>query len=336
MDIGLLVASVSSTVPNVTAVEKRNVSDSRDQSSETHTVGQREGGAQHDGGVLAVGGDVDSVIRVKDLRDFVWLSTVVEVLVGRERKVLVEIRASPVQTNDTDDHGEDATGDVGDSESRSLERREQETSDNTPVKGDGQQTKASLATEHLVDGNIVRGNPDGEHEELEELGQNLWHPFPGKGSAGDDKEEAVTANLPAVGLAWVRGSVVVQRVHHGGGDEVSRPDHGGRPDEETASHASNTESHSLSGKDEEQLETPLELLVVEDFLSEENVDGVGNASTSSSHHGNNGVLLDVERSWVHFEGPAEESEGNLRDNLGPESTNARKAVSHQNSGQLLK
>lgn len=226
MNIRFLGTRVDRSTPDVGAVEEDNVGDCRDKTSESHAVRQREGGSQQDRRVLPVGGQVDSKVRVEDTARVVGLSVVVEVLVSAKGKIAVELGASISKTNDSEKHDEDAGRNVGNGKGRGLERREQETRDDGPVERDGQETQSSVSTKDLVNNDVVRGDPAGEHEQLEELSNNLRNPLPAEGSSRDDEEEAVSTNLPAVGHGRIGGRVVVQRVHDSGGDEHSRPDHG--------------------------------------------------------------------------------------------------------------
>lgn len=322
VDIGLLGAGVDGSAPDVGAVEEGNVGDGGDETGKAHAVGQRKGGAQQDGRVLAVGGQVDGEVGVEDAARVVGLGVVVKVLVGAQGQVAVELGAGVGQADDAEQHDEDAGGDVGNGKGRGLQGREQETGDDGPVKGDGQETQAGVAAKDLVDDDVVGGDPAGEHEELEELGKDLGNPLPDKGAGGDDEEEAVAANLPAVGHGRVGGRVVVQRVHDGGGDEHSGPHHGRGPDEEASGDASNAEAHGLGGEDEEDLEAPAELLVVEDFLGQQDVDGVGGGGSGSGHHGDDGVLLDVEGTGVELKLVSKDGEPPVGDNTGPEAADA--------------
>lgn len=226
MNIRLLRSRVDRSAPDVGAVEEDNVGDCRDKTSKSHAVRQRKGRSQKDRRVLPVGGQVDSKVRVEDTARVVRLSVVVKVLVGAEGKVAVELGTSISKANDSEKHDENTGGNVGNGKGRGLKRREQETRDDGPVERDGQETQSSVSTKDLVNNDVVGGDPAGEHEQLEELGNNLRDPLPAKGTSRDDEEEAVSANLPAVGHGRVGGRVVVQRVHDSGGDEHSGPDHG--------------------------------------------------------------------------------------------------------------
>lgn len=64
------------------------------------------------------------------------------------------------------------------------------------------------------------------------------------------------------------------------------------------------------------------MLLVEDLLSQQNVDSVGSSSSGSRHHGDDGMLLDVEGTRVELEGVSEDRECVVGHNTGPEATDA--------------
>lgn len=79
------------------------------------------------------------------------------------------------------------------------------------------------------------------------------------------------------------------------------PNHSGRPDEKASHHTSQSESHRLCRQDQEDLEAPSEELFIEKLLSQQNIKGVTECGSSSSHDNNDGVLLHVEWSlWVEL------------------------------------
>lgn len=53
--------------------------------------------------------------------------------------------------------------------------------------------------------------------------------------------------------------------------QVTRPDHGGWPDEKSSIHACHTEADHLTCDHEKQLETPSEELLVENLLSKKDI-----------------------------------------------------------------
>lgn len=68
------------------------------------------------------------------------------------------------------------------------------------------------------------------------------------------------------------------------------------------------------------------MLFIKDLLSQQDVDGIGSSGSGSRHHGDDGVLLDVERARVELEDVSEDGECVVGHNTGPEATDA--AVQH--------
>ena len=298
VDIRLLGARVTGTAPDIRSVEETNVHDGGHEAGKTHTVGKGESRAEEERRVGLVGGLVDGEVSVKNKGGVVRRGIAIEVGVGSQREELHVFGTAPGKTDDADDDDDHTSTDVGNGESGSLERGAEETRDGSPIERDGQNTETGLATENLVDGDVVGSNPANEGEDLEEDGEDLRNPLVEEGADSNDQEELITTNLPAVSGSGIGRLMVVEGVHDGGGDEGRGPNHGSGPDEEATADTSETETHSLSGEGEEKLETPVEELLVEDLLGQENVDGIGGGRTGSGHHGDDGVLLDVEGARV--------------------------------------
>lgn len=144
-----------------------------------------------------------------------------------------------------------------------------------------------------------------------------------------DHEHVVAADFPAIRVGKVGGSVVVLAVHDLAKNERrTRPDHGRRPDEKAAHDAGDAESHSLCGDDEDQLKAPSLELVLVDLLRQENVEGVAEAGTGSSHDGDDGVLCFTGRCcWRDGRLPTKQSKLPMWHVLGP-------ATSHGVGNQL--
>lgn len=119
------------------------------------------------------------------------------------------------------------------------------------------------------------------------------------------------------GVCWL---VVVEGVHDGGGDEGAGPYHCGGPDEKTAGYAGDSEAHYVGGEDEEDLETPFEVLVVEYLLCEEDVDCVAYCCSGGGHDSYHGVFFDVEGAGVEVDFVSEEGEGFVWHCFGPEAS----------------
>jgi hypothetical protein len=68
------------------------------------------------------------------------------------------------------------------------------------------------------------------------------------------------------------------------------------------------------------LEAPAQLLVVEDFLGQQDIDSIGRSGSGSRHHGDDGVFLDIEGSRVELEFVSKDSECPVGEDTGPEAT----------------
>lgn len=104
--------------------------------------------------------------------------------------------------------------------------------------------------------------------------------------------------------------MVMQRIHQSTIHQVTRPNHGSRPDEPAATDARETVAQHLVCDGEEQLEGPAEVLAVEDLLGDEHVGCVEGAAGIGGvgHDDDDGVLFVVEGAGLEVEGQAEKVE----------------------------
>lgn len=58
-------------------------------------------------------------------------------------------------------------------------------------------------------------------------------------------------------------------------------------------------------------------MLVENFLSEENINGITERTSSRSHHGDDGVFFDIERPRIELKGTAKDLERLGWDKFGP-------------------
>ena len=100
--------------------------------------------------------------------------------------------------------------------------------------------------------------------------------------------------MASVGLAVV----LVQRVEQRRVDESPRPNHTGRPDEESPQQAANREANNLRRQHKHDVIAEGQLLVVEDLLCGDDIGCVYEVRANVGHDCNHDVLLDVEWAWV--------------------------------------
>ena len=170
-----------------------------------------------------------------------------------------------------DEEDEDANHDVDDGVERRDQRRANVPTDDGPVKRDRHQTVAGVSSKDLVDKHVVWRKPADPSEIRKSAEDPTREPIPDEACRADNQEELVPADAPSVGLRRIRAGVVMKRVEQGAIHEISGPDHGRRPDEETPGQTSQTVTGAESCDTEEQLESPAEVLAVKELLSDQNV-----------------------------------------------------------------
>jgi hypothetical protein len=102
----------------------------------------------------------------------------------------------------------------------------------------------------------------------------------------------------------------MESVEHDRVDQVGWPDHRRGPHQEASDETSHTETNHLAGDDQEHLETPSEVLAIEDFLREQDIGRVRHATGKGGvgHDDNDRVLLHVEGAGVETPSVAESCE----------------------------
>lgn len=122
--------------------------------------------------------------------------------------------------------------------------------------------------ENLVDNDIVWRNPANPGKRRQALEDPSGEPVPDKGTKANNEEQLIAADGPTVGLCRVRWRVIVQAVEESDVDQIGGPNHGGRPDQEATSQTSQAVSSTQRGDAEEKLESPAEILLVKETLSQ--------------------------------------------------------------------
>lgn len=160
--------------------------------------------------------------------------------------------------------------------------------------------KAGIVAEDLVNNHVVRRDPANPVEIGEALGDPTGEPVPCKTPGKDVEEVTVSTNAPSIGRGGIGRLVIVESVHESRLGQGLGPDHGGRPDQESAHDSCHAEADTLCGEYEEHLEAPAEILLVEDLLSQEDVGGVGDASLNGyrRHHDYDSMFFHVKGAGV--------------------------------------
>lgn len=96
--------------------------------------------------------------------------------------------------------------------------------------------------------------------------------------------------------------MIVEGIHQSRLGQGLWPDHGGRPDQESAHDSGHAEPDALCREDKEHLEAPAKILLVEDLLGQEDVGGICDTSLDGyrRHHDYDGMFFHVERAGVEI------------------------------------
>lgn len=113
----------------------------------------------------------------------------------------------------------------------------------------------------------MRRNPADPGKVREALEDPAREPIPDEAGTSKNEKPPIPSHSPTVGFGRVRRGVIVKCVEQGAVDEISGPNHGGRPDEETTCQTSETITGAESRDSEQELESPSKVLLVELLLS---------------------------------------------------------------------
>lgn len=161
-------------------------------------------------------------------------------------------------------------------------------------------TEASIIAEDLVNNHVVRRNPANPVEIGQTLGNPAREPIPCEAPGKDIEEVSVSTNAPTICNGGIGRFVVVEGIHKSRLGQSLRPDHGSRPDQESADDSGHAEPNTLCSEDKKHLEPPAKILLVEDLLSQEDVSRIGDTSLDRHrrHHHYDGMLLHIEGAGV--------------------------------------
>ncbi len=151
-----------------------------------------------------------------------------------------------------------------------------------PYKGQGEEAVAAVAAKQLVDDDVVGPDPGDPAEPRQALEEIAGEPVPQEGAGEDHHEPLVAADAPAVGARGVGGRMVVEGVKEGAVDEVGRPDHGGRPDEESPGQSGQPVARAERRDAKHDLPQPPKVLLVPHALGNHNVGGIQGAAAIRS------------------------------------------------------
>ena len=163
-------------------------------------------------------------------------------------------------------------------------------------------TEAGIVAEDLVDNHVIGCDPADPVEIREALGDPTGEPVPYETSGENVEEVSVSANAPSIGSGGIGWFVIVESIHKCRLGQGLGPDHGGRPDQESTHDSSHAEPDTLCREDEEHLEAPAKVLLIEDLLSQKDVSGIRYTSLNGyrRHHDYDGMFLHVERAGVEI------------------------------------
>lgn len=170
----------------------------------------------------------------------------------------------------------------------------------SPIHDSTYKTEASIVAENLVDDHVSGRDPANPVEIGQTLGDPAREPVPRKAPGKNVEEVPVPPNAPPIGNGGIGRLMVVESIHKSRLGQGLRPDHGSRPDQESTHDSGHTESDALCGEDEEHLEAPAKILLIEDLLSQEDVGRIGDTSLDRHrrHHDYDGMFLHIERAGV--------------------------------------
>ena len=249
VDIIETVVGIASTNPNLLRVEKQSMHDHGDNTSKRETVGHGEGSGEKEGRVCLVLCDVQTVVGSQNSAHIIRLLSVVPRTVVTEWQPVRVKGISPVHSCRYDPIKDDDTNQCVSKGVPGRDKRRQGVGRNrSPIEGNGQKSHTTESTEHLVDVDIVRGNPSRENKVTESIEHVSGDPVPTEGSSEDVKEEPKTADRPTVSLGRVGGRVIVQSVHETAVDKILWPNHVGGFDQPPSNHTSHTKADHLSGE----------------------------------------------------------------------------------------
>lgn len=161
-------------------------------------------------------------------------------------------------------------------------------------------SKAGIVAKYLVDNHVIGSNPADPVEVGEALGDPTREPVPCKTPGKYVEEVSVSTNAPSIGDGGIGRFVIVESIHESCLGQGLGPDHGSRPDQETAHDSGHAKPDALGGEDEEHLEAPPKMLLIEDLLSQEDVGRISHASLDGyrRHHDDDGMFFHIERAGV--------------------------------------
>lgn len=127
--------------------------------------------------------------------------------------------------------------------------------------------EAGIVAEYLVDNHIIGRDPADPVEIGESLSDPTGEPVPCEAPGKNVEKVPVSTNPPSIGRGGIGRFVIVESIHESRLGQGLRPDHGRRPDQESAHDSGHAKADALCRQYEEHLKAPAEILLVEDLLS---------------------------------------------------------------------
>ncbi len=223
MDVGLLVHRSTRLSPDLLPEVQERVRERRRNAREREPIRDCERRREEERRVIVVLLEVDSRVRVEDLRDVVRRTRVVVRAARRDGHVLRRPGVRVVEDGCEEPEEEDeARCDI---RLRPPGRRERRPNvrDLRPIERDERHAHATLVPEHLVDLDVVRRDPADPREDGECFKEITWKNVPDGRAKESEEEESLATDASAVTHARVM--LRVESVEESAVDEVGWPDY---------------------------------------------------------------------------------------------------------------
>lgn len=227
MDVSSFASSSLPLGPDFLAIVKRCVNNDSNDGCEGKTISESKSCGEEDGRVFAVELRIQGILWRKNPGDIITHAGIIKVPASRHGEVF-GIECSGVMNAEASNDGEDENTNhgVGNRVEGEDERTSQESSNDCPVKCDGNQGKSSLSAKKLIHDDIVGSSPADECESGEERSDPEREPFPDEYADKHNQKVLVATDCPRPGFECVWSLSCVDCLKHCGDDQVGWPNHG--------------------------------------------------------------------------------------------------------------